>query len=156
MGCKPTLGGLKKAQEFLRLRGYPMPILKVNVRRCALISESWDVKGMGISLDDAIRKYGPMREVVNVALISECGKRLLLFVSNKRLPFSYTWRPMARGWSTTLFYSRGNPQFADFITSKEDGKIFVNLVRWGKPEVTIHDRAKFRFSPERYAIDVFS
>lgn len=158
MGHKPTLGGLKRAQDFLSLRGFPLPTVKVNVRlnRILLNDLRWDAtRTRSISLSNVIAKRGPMYEIVNVGLVSEYGDRFLLFVSNAYVPPYLAKQSRGRGWDTFLFISRGDHRFVDFVNSEEDGAILVNLVRWGKPEVTMRDRIRFRLSPGVYATEVF-
>ena len=158
MGYKPTLGGLKKAQEFLNLKGHPMPIFQMNIYDDGqLAGLRWAPgKGRTISIDEAIRKYGAMCEVVDVRLASEQGDKFVQFSSTTRVGFT-GMDAMERGWDAILEFHKGDPvdyQFKDFMDS--DGNAFVNLARWGKATVSMLDRIKFRLFPKRYANEIFA
>ena len=75
MGYKPTLGGLKKAQEFLKLKGHPLPIFQMDIYDGGqLVPFGWETgPGRTVSVDEAIREYGEMCEVVDVRLTNAVG-----------------------------------------------------------------------------------
>ena len=159
MGYKPTLGGLKKAQEFLNLKGHSMPIFQMNIYEDGqLAGLRWAPgKGRTISIDEAIRKYGAMCEVVDVRMTNEQGDKFVQFSSNTRVGMFTGMDAMERGWDAILEFHKGDPvdyQFKNFMDS--DGNAFVNLARWGKATLTMLDRIKFRFFPKRYAAEVFA
>jgi hypothetical protein len=159
MGYKPTLGGLKKAQEFLNLKGHSMPIFQMNIYDDGqLAGLRWmPGKGRTISIDEAIRKYGAMWEVVDVRMTNEQGDKFVQFSSNIRVGMFTGMDAMERGWDALLEFHKGDPvdyQFKDFMDSY--GNAFVNLARWGKAKLTMLDRIKFRFFPKSYATEVFA
>ena len=160
MGYKPTLGGLKKAQEFLNLKGYPMPIFQMNIYDDGqLAGLRWAPgKGRTISIDEAIRKYGAMCEVVDVRMTNEQGDKFVQFSSNTRVGMFTGIDAMERELDVLLEFHEGDPvdyQFKDFMDSN-DGTAFVNLARWGKATLTMLDRIKFRLFPKSYANEVFA
>jgi hypothetical protein len=160
MGYKPTLGGLKKAQEFLNLKGHPMPIFQMNIYDDGqLAGLRWAPgKGRTISIDEAIRKYGAMCEVVDVRLANEQGDKFIQFSDTTRVGVFTGMNAMENGWDAILEFHKGDPvdyQFKDFMDSA-DGTTLVNLTQWGKAAVSMLDRIKFRFFPKRYASEIFA
>lgn len=155
MGYKPTLGGLKKAQEFLKLKGHPtMPIFQMNIYDDGkLVGLRWAPgKGRTISIDKAIRKYGAMCEMVDVRLTNKQGDKFIQFSSTTRVGLYTGIRAKENGWDVMIEF---HYKFKDFMDSN-DGKAFVNLARWGKATVSMIDRLKFRFFPKQYATEVFA
>ena len=160
MGYKPTLGGLKKAQEFLNLKGHPMPIFQMNIYDDGqLAGLRWAPgKGRTISIDEAIRKYGATCEMVDVRLTNEQGDKFVQFSDTTRCGMFTGMSAMENGWDVILEFHKGDPvdyQFKDFMNSG-DGNAFVNLARWGKATISMLDRIKFRLFPKRYATEVFA
>ncbi|OHA91297.1 MAG: hypothetical protein A2758_02435 [Candidatus Zambryskibacteria bacterium RIFCSPHIGHO2_01_FULL_49_18] len=157
MGYKPTLGGLKKAQEFLHLKGHPMPIFQMDIyedgQRDGLI---WTPgKGRTIPIDEAIGRFGAMYEVADIRLTNKQGGKFVQFTNNTRLINGLEWEEV--GWDAIPEFHYGNPvdhRFKDFTVLY--GTTFVNLARWGKVNVTILDRIKFRLFPKRYASEIFA
>lgn len=161
MGYKPTLGGLKKAQEFLNLKGHSMPIFQMNIYDDGKLAGLRWVPGKGrtISIDEAICKYGAMCEVVDVRLANEQGDKFVQFSDTVHCGMFTGMSAMDNGWDVILEFHRGDPvdyQFKDFMNSNDDGNALVNLARWGKATISMLDRIKFRFFPERYANEVFA
>lgn len=154
MGYKPTLGGLKKAQEFLNLKGYSMPIFQMNIYDDGqLAGLRWAPgKGRAISIDEAIRKYGAMCEVVDVRLTNEQSDKFVQFSSATRVGMFTGMNAMKNGWDAIPEFDY---QFKAFMDSN-DGTTFVNLARWGKATLTMLDRIKFYLFPKRYANEVFA
>lgn len=152
MGYKPTLGGLKKAQEFLRSKGYPMPVFHMNIYDGGKFTGMrWTLgKGRKISIDEAIREYGAMCEVVDVRLANERGDKFVLFSSTTRVGMVTGFAAMENGWDVVLeFHNPVDDPFKKLMATY--GKAFLNLARWGKAEVSTFDRIKFRLYPKHYA-----
>lgn len=160
MGYKPTLGGLKKAQEFLDLKGHPMPIFQMNIYDDGqLAGLRWAPgKGRTISIDEAIRKYGAMCEMVDVRLASEQGDKFVQFSDTTRCGMFTGMSAIDNGWDVILEFHKGDLvdyQFKDFMDSNDDNA-FVNLARWGKATISVVGRIKFRLFPKRYANEIFA
>lgn len=160
MGYKPTLGGLKKAQEFLSSKGYPMPTFQMNIYDDGKdVGPRWKPgKGRTISINEAIRKYGAMCEVVDVRLTNDKGDKSIHFSDNSRVGIMTCLAAIDRGWDALPEFNYGKPidyRFKDFMESP-DGTAFLILSRWGKTTISILDRIKFRLFPKRYATRVFA
>lgn len=158
MGYKPTLGGLKKAQEFLAFKGYPLPVFQTDIYEHGewLYIRFVPGKGQAASIDEAIRKQGSMREVVDVRLTTERGDRALVFSDIKYVGRADIYELGGRYDALMEFDASGSdPSFERFMKS-ENGGVIENLARWGKETVTWFDRIKFHFFPRRYARKVFA
>lgn len=156
MGYKPTLGGLKKAQEFLDLKGILLPVFEMDIYRDGTrVAFRWAPgKGRIISIDDAIQKYGAGCEVVDVRFTDERGDSSIVFSDNARIGMFSGIDARESGWDAIVEYHSHNHSIEDFMDSA-DGTAFVKLARWGKPKPSILDRLKFYLFPTRYAAEVF-
>lgn len=155
-GYKPTLGGLKKAQEFLAFKGYPMPIFQMNIYDDGQqVSERWiPGKGRTIPIQEAIDKYGAACEVVNVRLTNEQGDKFIQFSDINRVGLSAGLYEAGRDWDVRLEFHKGDDKFKDFMDSR-DGLTFSDLARWGKPRPSLLDQIKLSLFPKRYAVEIF-
>lgn len=155
MGYKPTLGGLKKAQEFLRKKGYSLPIFQTNIYDDGQLAGLRWMPGNGrtISIDEAIHKYGEMCEVEDVRLANEQGDKCIQFSRITRAGMYTGLCAKESGWDVIMEFRIGDPpdyQFKDFINSA-DGIAFVSLARWGKASASMLDRIGFSLFPKHYA-----
>lgn len=160
MYSEPTLGGLKKAQEFLALKGFPMPIFQMDIYSDYQLAGLRRVPGKGrtISIDEAICKYGAMHEVVDVRLTNKKGNKFVSFSWYEHFGYSYHRDAMMNGNIVIVEFHKGNPmdyKFNDFMNSN-DVDVLLNLACWGKPKLTMLDRIKIRFFPKRYAAEVYA
>jgi hypothetical protein len=159
MGYKPTLGGLKKAQKFLSSKGYPMPIFQMNIYDDGKETDSrWKPgKGRTISIDEAIRKYGAMYEVVDVRLTNNKRDKSIQFSDKSHFDIMTAIAAIDDGYDALPEFNYGKPidyRFKDFMAS--NNTVFLILSRWGKKTISILDRIKFRLFPESYATKVFA
>lgn len=160
MGYKPTLGGLKKAQEFLKLKGHLLPVFQMNIYDDGqLMGSCWmPGKGRTIPIDEAIRTYGVMCEVVDVQLSSEQGDAFVRFSSTLHASLFTGIEGVERGWDVVPEFHKDSPvdcgDFKNFRDSA-DGKAFMNLARWGKSAVSWLDRLEFSLFPESYGREIF-
>ncbi|MEN9558130.1 MAG: hypothetical protein RL141_499 [Candidatus Parcubacteria bacterium] len=160
MDYRPTLGGLKKAQEFLSSKGHPMPIFQMDIYEDGEhVGTRWvPGKGRVISIDEAIRQYGAMREVVDVRLANEQGDTFVQFSHIARVSVMMGIRAIQDSWGAIPeFYQdeATDRSFIEFMDSP-DGTTFLSLARWGKAAPTILDRLTFLFFPKRYARATFA
>ena len=79
---KPTLGGLKKLQQFMEKNFYPMPIFQIDILHDyrAVGGKRELGKGEKVSINEAIRKQGVNCRVIDVRLASESGDRFIQFI----------------------------------------------------------------------------
>lgn len=156
MGYKPTLGGLRIAQEFLCLMGFPLPVFQMDIFDDGENAELRWVPGKGqtIPIDEAIRKFGAKREVTNVRLANEQGDKFVVFSSLTHVGMFTAKDAMDHGWDVVLEFHQDH-RFKNFMDS-ENGQVFLNLARWGKSWPTILDRIIFQLFPGYYASKVFA
>lgn len=160
MGYKPTLGGLKKAQEYLSLKGYPMPVFQMDIYEDGRMVGLRMAPGKGrtVSIDKAILKYGAMCEMMDVRLSTEQGDKFVQFSEALKCGMFTGMSALENGWDVLLEWHGGIPvdfEFKDFMDSS-DGRAFVNLARWGKTTPSFLDRIKFHLFPKHYAAEVFA
>lgn len=149
MQYKPTLGGLKKAQEFFNVKGFPMPIFEMYVDATFEEGKITSTKGRVISIDEAIKEHGAICEVTDVRLVNVRGDKFINFVGLRPPlcdPFT-AYTSAYNGWGVLIRFCK-DPAFGKFMNSK-DGKKAMDLARWGK-RPNILDRIKFRFLPNQY------
>lgn len=156
---KPTLGGLKKVQEFLDLNGRSLPIFQMNIHDDEHLAGRRRFPGQGrtITIDEAIRKYGAMYNVVDVRLANEQGDKFIQFNSlkndNRYLAVASAIENLTE---VTIECHMGDPmdhEFKDFLDS--NGRRLMKLARWGKMKVSVCDWIKFHFFAKRYSTEVF-
>ncbi|MBI3572046.1 hypothetical protein HY091_00725 [Candidatus Kaiserbacteria bacterium] len=158
VGYKPTLGGLKKAQEFLNFKGYPMPIFQMNIYADGQLAGLRWAPGRGrtVSIDEAIRKYGATCEMVDVRLTNARNDKFVQFSDAVHCGIFTCMSARENGWDVILEFHKGDPvdyEFKDFMDL--NGDAFVKLARWGKAAPSMLDRIKFRFFSKRYAAEMF-
>jgi len=163
MGYKPTLGGLKKAQEFLKKNGYPMQIFQTNIydekHEEAVYGEltrEIPDNGQTISIDEAIRKHGAIQRMMDVQLTNEKGNLFIRFSHHHHLMILDDRMAQYGFLKAVLEYPTDNSSFNEFIESNNNWKIVNNLARWGKEEPSISDKIKFRLFPQSYAAKIFN
>lgn len=162
MGYKPTLGGLKKAQEFLDQKGLKMPVFQTDIYEGGSFAVGGWVPGTGqtADLDEAIRTHGPLHEVRDVRLGNAQKDGFILFSDWTRAGFVTAMQAKDDGWDVLIgaYVNKANQalyeQLKAFLDSG-DGAAFVSIARWGKPNVTLLDKLKFRFMPKSYSDEVF-
>ncbi|MFA6338608.1 MAG: hypothetical protein WCW87_00920 [Candidatus Paceibacterota bacterium] len=160
MGYRPTLGGLKKAQEFLSLNGFPLPFFRIHIYNDSKheVAEPLPIKGTTVSIDEMIRKYGPLQKVVDVRLSNEKGDKAVLFIRIDRAGLKIGKNEKKKDLDAVPKFWYGDPvddQFKNFMCSV-NGDLFLNIAQWGKSMPTMFELFKFRFFPKRYATKVFA
>lgn len=91
MGYKPTLGGLKIAQEYLKKEGYPLPVFQINIYSGKEVGgylgpiRQTPTNGQTASIDDLIREHGKMHQMEDVRLTDETGTNYIQFSNFKHL-----------------------------------------------------------------------
>ncbi len=156
MGYKPTLGGLKKAQEYLAGKGSPMPVFQMEVFAEEMRDPLIPWYGRTIPIQEAIKKYGPLHEVVHVRISSEDGERSVHFRGICHLPVFKAQSAMEGGEDCAVEFSAKNTNPVDLEVKKlVDDHTFMNIARFGKPDPSFIDLLMFRFCPVCYANKVF-
>lgn len=157
MGYKPTLGGLKKAQEYLTANGFPMPIFQMDIfddGKYLGLGVKEAGQGRTIAIEEAIEKFGSANEVVDVKLSSTDAKRYIQFASSEHCGFMTGLDAMQNGMDCLIQVPTKDYELRDFLSSK-DGRRVVNVARWGKQKPSLFDRVKFTLFRHRYAEEVF-
>ena len=155
---KPTLGGLKKVQEFLDQNGRSLPIFQMNIHDVEHLAGRRRFPGQGrmITIDEAIRKYGAMYEMVDVRLANEQGDKFIQFNSLDNAGLLAVAYAIENLLEVTIERHMGDPmdhEFKDFLDS--NGRRLMKLARWGKMKVSVCDWLKFHFFPKCYSTEVF-
>ena len=143
MAFYPTLGGVKNAQEFLRLHGFPMPFFLLNPftrfpHESKQTRENFEESWRKMSLVNMIRQRGFMFQVHCARLADDDGRFVQII------------------GDLALMESSGAPgdPFYDFLESYRGSQVF-NIMHWGKAEPTGRDWFMFRFQPAAYAYENF-
>lgn len=127
---KPTLGGLRKAREFLYLRWIDLPEFEHSLT----YDVGKDYYGKSASLDELIDIHGPLHEMHDVRLMSNEGQHFAMFVFADVVTFD------------------GKTQWQ---ISTEDRRTVDNLARYGMRKPSWRDRMRFSYFPHQYAAEVF-
>jgi len=156
MGYKPTLGGLKKAQEFLKSHGYDLPVIKLNAYNNCRTEDGQKFPGGGftVRIEEEIRLRGALTEVDDVLITDEKERIFVGFVSLRHLGTLQRYAYIDANMDVAVSPSQYDYQWGVFLRDK--CAKFVRIARWGKARVSILDRIKFRYFPKWYADEAFS
>lgn len=144
MGYKPTLGGLKVLQNYLKNTGFDTPVFKIGIYEDATPHPFHDMPGEGTtkSLDELIRMYGPKKEILDCRLESDNKNFFLQFTALCHVGQFTAIRAKEEGEDCIIEIAK-NKSFGDFM--EKDCETILNLARWGKEKVNFMDELKWFF-----------
>jgi hypothetical protein len=140
---KPTLGGLKKLQQFMGKNGYPMPVFQTDIFQDGMVKGKFLLDGgEKVSIDEEIRKQGAGFKIINVRLTDEKGKRFIQFI-DPILYSNYIFLPIYfRRINADLQFSEGKTEdeksFTDFLNAQHDA--IFEIAFWGKENPSVMDK----------------
>ncbi|OGZ19964.1 MAG: hypothetical protein A2626_00835 [Candidatus Nealsonbacteria bacterium RIFCSPHIGHO2_01_FULL_38_55] len=157
MKRKPTLGGLKKVQEFLKSKGHAMPIVQMGIYDdyqlvggpATLRREPG--KGKNVSLNELINALSPMHRVINVRLANEYGGAFIEF-SERRNATSALELMGSAGEGQDKVVVEYSAALRELFISDD----VMELAQWGKVAPSLFERFIFYASPSLYAKKVFA
>lgn len=145
----PTLGGLKKLQEFLEKQGFPMPVFAMDIyrdkrRATSEIGEptsGWTAgKGMVVSLIDEIKTHGPLHGVIDVQLTNQGGNKFVRFSNPAWWGGLVCARAIVDDDNVFVSSHRGDSDFNQFFGELCKTSGFSNLLKYGKVKPSLRDR----------------
>ncbi len=122
---KPILGGLKKPQEFLCLKGFNLPLFLVNLPHFTGLELFFTIS----SVEMMIQKHGPLHEICNVAFSNNTSIIVVTFESSERLPLTDYLDHKGP------FFIASSGHFK--LLPKSDRDKFLNLACWGKDSPSV-------------------
>jgi len=157
---RPTLGGIKKLQDFLAIHGHPMPHFQMNTYDDPVFNERrgepivYGGRRIILPIDQAIQELGVMCEVLDVRVISEDRSCYLDFVNSEHLsPFVALEAYMNNSDCAERYVCNGVECAKFYETNRMN---IWNLARYGKAKPSFVDRWRFSHRPERYRQLVFA
>lgn len=161
----PTLGGLKKLQEFFAANGFPLPTFQTNiydgqhpseVSLCTPAIPPEDART--VSIDDMLARFGPLHEINDVILLGERGGIQFSDTTHFLTPVMIGIIQDA-GWGCYLqiigTVENDDWEFEDFINSLSNEDI-MSIAHFGKRKPSIRDKFLLYISPIRYAQKTFA
>lgn len=162
----PTLGGLKKLQEFFATNGFPLPTFQTNIYDgqrlsgiylCTPATPPEDART--VSLDDELVQFGPLHEINDIRLLGENGRGIQFSDTAHFFAAATTEIIHAAGWGCHLSImgttKNDDWEFEDFINSLSNEDI-MSIAHFGKRKPSIRDKFLLYISPIRYAQKTFA
>lgn len=159
---KPTLGGLRKVQEFFSANGYPLDFFQTDIYKGGqfLGPGGWKASdGITQPLKElGIERLGEEVEDVRLTNLPEKTDHTLFiqFSSLAHLPLYMGMHCQDQGLAVSLETSteKASPEFAAFVRANS-GRI-MSLAIWGKESPSRIDKIRFNLTRKRYAEQVFA